>query len=99
MDGIGLVDAIASLRAELLTEQERARTDGLAFPIESIQLELQVGVTRDAGARSGLRFWVVELGADAHIAREQVQRITVTLGPPLLDGETISVGRGMDVRP
>jgi hypothetical protein len=99
MERIGLVDAIASLRAELLLAHERANSDGLTFPIESVQLEFQVGVTRDAGARSGLRFWIAELGADARIGREQVQTITVTLGPPLLDGETVAVRRGLDVRP
>lgn len=99
MDRIGLVEAIATLRAELMAALEQADGEELTFPIEGMQLELHVGVTHDAGARTGLRFWVVELGADAHVVREQVQRITVTLGPPLRNGDTVSVHDELDTLP
>lgn len=99
MDRVGLVETIAALRAELAAALEQADGEAIQFPITGMELELHVGVSRHAGTRSGLKFWVLELGADRDVVREQVQRITVSLGPPLVDGEGIAVRDDLDVRP
>jgi hypothetical protein len=99
VDRIGLAEAIAALRAELTAALEQAEGEQLTFPVEGIQLELHVGVTQDASGHGGVRFWVVELGAGAGLVREQIQRVTVTLGPPQSDGESVAVQDRVDIRP
>jgi hypothetical protein len=42
-------------------------------------LELTVAVTREAGPTTKVRFWVVELGADAKLNSTNTQRIKLTL--------------------
>lgn len=49
-------------------------------------------MTRQGGGKAGVRFWVVEMEAEGSYAREQVQRITLTLQPPVNSrGETVKV--------
>ena len=79
MAEIGLVEAIASLREELAEAVEKVNNQDIQFPAGTIHLEFQVGVTRDV--RGGeLRFWVLELGADAGYAAETVQKVKISLG-------------------
>jgi len=40
-----------------------------------------VAVSKEAGPNAKVRFWVVELGADAKVASQATQRITLTLDP------------------
>jgi len=97
-DRIGLADAIKSLRDELLTAAAAAQ--GLHFPIENIALEFHVGVTKEVEGKAGAKFWVVELGGGASYSNEQIQKVTVTLGPPVDDeGRAFKVGRGYDAKP
>jgi hypothetical protein len=99
VDRIGLVEVISTLRTELTAALEQADGEELRFPVEGMQVQLHVGVTQDRAARSGLRFWVVELGTDAHVVHEQVQRVTVTLGAPQREGDTVAVRDEIDLRP
>lgn len=55
----------------------------IGFPVGQVQLEFQVVVTRHGGGEGRLKFWVLEFGADGSYAKEQVQKITVTLDPPV----------------
>ena len=92
MEKIGLVEAIDALRSELALAVTKAPGQEIQFPIGSVQLELQVGVTRDTEARGGIRFWVLELGASGSYANESVQKITLNLEAPVREqGEAISV--------
>ena len=45
MGKIGLVEAIDALRSELAEAVEKAQGQEIQFPIGSVQLEFQVGVT------------------------------------------------------
>lgn len=46
---VGLADAVDGLRAELSEAMARARDQEIQFPAEEIQVEFQIGVTREAG--------------------------------------------------
>ena len=83
MNEIGLGETIDALRAELATAVERARNTDFQFPVASVQLEFHVGVTKAAGGKAGVNFWVVQLDGDASYARESIQTVTVTLGAPV----------------
>jgi hypothetical protein len=89
--GPGLAESIAALREELSEAMAAAEGSGLGFEVGDIELEFHVGVTRQAGGRAGLRVWVVELGADGGYAREQIQRVTLTLRPRDASGRTVQV--------
>ncbi len=46
-----------------------------------MELELTVAVSREARPNAKVRFWVIELGADATVSSQAIQRITLTLDP------------------
>jgi hypothetical protein len=97
---VGLADAVDALRAELSEAMARARDQEIQFPVGEIQFEFQIGVTREAEGKAGLRVWVLELGAGGSYARESVQKITVSLEPPVTaDGEPVKVHRDLDRKP
>jgi hypothetical protein len=94
MDEIGLVEAIAAVRSELSEAVAIAETEDIRFPVDNVTLEFQVGVTRDAHAEGKLKVWVLELGARGGYEAESVQKVVLTLGPPVNpEGETIAVKR------
>ena len=91
---------IQALRAELSEAMLKAEMDPIQFPVGEVHLEFQVGVTKDAKAKGGARFWIVELGAEAGYAAESIQHISVTLEPPVdAAGERVLVARGFDEAP
>ena len=100
MTRIGLAEAIDALRAELGEAMSRGAGERIQFPLGRVQLEFHAGVTRDVEAKGGLRFWVIELGAGENHATESIQRVTVTLEPPIdARGERVLVARGSDEKP
>lgn len=100
MEKIGLVETIEALRSELAVAVEKAKGQEIQFPIGSIQLEFQVGVTWDAEAKGGVKFWVLELGASGSYANESVQKVTLNLQAPVdIDGKLVQVTRNLQERP
>lgn len=83
MKKIGLVEAIDALRCELAVAVEKARGQEIQFPVSSVRLEFQVGVTSGTEANAGVQFWVLELGASGSYANESVQKVILNLGAPV----------------
>jgi Trypsin-co-occurring domain 2 len=78
---VELAELIEHLRAEL-TEAMHAGDDAdLRFEVGSVELELTVAVDREAQPGAKVRFWVVELGAEARAASNTTQRIRLRLDP------------------
>jgi hypothetical protein len=90
MGEIGLNETVEALRAELVAAMEQAQDKGVTFPVTGVQLEFHVGVKKSADGKTGLKFWVLELGSGASYARETIQKVIVTLGPPV-DGAGVPV--------
>jgi hypothetical protein len=84
-DGIGLADALEALRAELALAQAKATETDVQFPIESLTVELKVGVMRSKEGKAGFRvpFVGAELGGSAGFDRETLQTVTLVLGAPV----------------
>lgn len=82
--GLGLADAIRSLRQEILQAQADATT-GLRFPVESITVELQVVATREGSGKAGFKVPVVnlEVGAEGKLTKETTHSVTVVFGGPV----------------
>ncbi|WP_141584446.1 trypco2 family protein [Actinomadura sp. WMMA1423] len=100
MGELGLAESIAALRDELLEALEAGRGSELGFGVGQIQLEFHVGVTRQGGASGKAKFWVLELGGDGSYRREEIQRVTVTLEPPVdADGRPVKVTRSLGSKP
>jgi Trypsin-co-occurring domain 2 len=98
-DGIGLADALELLRAELAAAREKAAGTDVQFPIETLTVELKVGVTRSADGRAGFKvpFIEVELGGSTGYNRETLQTVTVVLGSPVdREGRPVKVARATD---
>src|SRR5436190_7591834 len=92
MEKIGLSEVIDALHSELAAAVQKAQGQEIQFPIGSVQLEFQVGVTWDAEAKGGVKFWVLELGASGSYANESVQKVTLNLEAPVNEkGETVKV--------
>ena len=82
--GIGLSEALNVLRTELAAAQMAAVEEDLSFPIESLTIDLKVGLTRSKGGKAGFTvpFLGVELGGSAERQLETVQTVTVVLSAP-----------------
>ncbi|MFE1960987.1 trypco2 family protein [Streptomyces sp. NPDC059479] len=80
---VELAEMIGQLRAELTEAMRQGENENadLRFELGPVELELTISVDKEAGPGAKVRFWVVELGADAKIAQNSTQRITLTLDP------------------
>jgi hypothetical protein len=100
-DGIGLADALEMLRAELASAQVKAADKDIQFPIETLTVELKVGVTKSKEGKAGFTvpFIGAELGGSAGRDRETVQTVTLVLGSPVdREGRQIKVASRTDER-
>ena len=78
---IEVAELIGQLRTELNTATETGKTEDLRFDLGPIELELTVAVGKEAKPGAKVRFWVVELGADAKLSATNTQKIKLTLQP------------------
>ena len=100
MAEIGLRETIDALRAELTAARAEAMDADVQFPVAGVQLEFHVGVKRGADGKGGVKFWVLELGGGGSYARETIQKVVVTLGPPVdRAGAPVKVADPSTVRP
>jgi hypothetical protein len=100
-DGIGLADALETLREELATAQAKAADSDIQFPIETLTVELKVGVTWSKEGKAGFRvpFVGAELGGSAGYDRDTLQTVTLVLGAPVgRDGRPVIVAQSSDQR-
>ena len=82
---IGLDEALEALRRELESAWRTAAGQDLQFPVETLTVELKVGITKRADGKAGFKVPLVgaELGASAGYDRETMQTITLVLGSPV----------------
>lgn len=93
-EGVGLDDVLEGLRAELASAQAKAAGADLQFPIETLTVELKVGVTWSGQGKAGFRvpLFGAELGASTGVDRETLQTVTLVLGAPVdRDGRPVKV--------
>lgn len=74
---VGLADAIAALRKELLTAISEGGETAMRFKLAPVELSMQVAVTKDAGGKIG---WQV-LGLGASYSSATTQTLALRLEP------------------
>ncbi len=93
---IALADVVVELRRELDRARRAASNEQLQFALGSIELEVTVGIEREAGASGKVNFWVVEVGADGKETRTATQRIALTLEPQIAGSKESVMVSGQD---
>ena len=99
--GIGLDEALEQLRSELASAREKAAGKPVQFPIESLTVELKVGITKSRDGKAGFTvpFVGVELGGSVGRSSETLQTVTLVLGPPVdQDGKPVKVASASETR-
>jgi Trypsin-co-occurring domain 2 len=95
---VELADLIGQLRHELSVAMSAGEGTDLRFEPGPVELELTVGVQKEAGPDAKVRFWVLDVGASAKRSSMVTQRIKLTLDPrlgsspdrrPLIFGESL----------
>ena len=96
VEGVGLAETLEALRAELAAAQAAAGGADVQFPIETLTVELKVGITKKAGGKFGFSvpFFGAGIGGEAGYDRETLQTVTLVLGGPVdAEGIPIKVAR------
>ncbi len=75
--GIELSSMISQLRLELAAAMGEGEGKVLRFVPESVELELKLSVTRAGKGNAGIKFWVIDAGAEA--SRERTREHTIKL--------------------
>jgi hypothetical protein len=93
-DGLGLADAIALLRDDLLKAQAAGAGSDIQLPVESMTVQLTVKATRSRDGKAGFKVPLVELGGGAGQVRGSEQTVTVVFGGPVdRDGRPVKVAQ------
>ncbi|MEV6975001.1 trypco2 family protein [Kitasatospora sp. NPDC093806] len=82
---IGLAEAVAAVRAELLKAAQDADEQELRFEVGPIEMEFEVELRADARAKAGFRVWAVSAETEAGVSRGRTHRISFTLTPQLAE--------------
>ena len=82
-DKIGLTEVLDQLRDELHALTLSANDKDVRFALETIEVELHIGVTKQGTTGGKASFWVLELGAEGSYAKERTQTVKLTLRPRL----------------
>ena len=99
MDGLGLAEAIESLRDDLLKARAAGATSEIQLPVESMTVELTVTATREVNGKAGFKVPIVEveLGGGGSRERGSGQKVTVVFGGPVdRDGNPVKVAHATD---
>jgi hypothetical protein len=96
VDGLGLAEAIESLRDDLLNARAAGSNSEIQLPVESMTVELTVTATRSVDGKAGFKVPIVEveLGGGGSRDRGSEQKVTVVFGGPVdRDGNPVKVAK------
>jgi Trypsin-co-occurring domain 2 len=96
VDGLGLAEAIESLRDDLLQARASGANSEIQLPVESMTVELTVTATRSVDGKAGFKVPIVdvELGGGGSRERGTGQKVTVVFGGPVdREGRPVKVAR------
>ncbi len=86
MAEVPLAEAITDLRRELLRAMTTGEGEPLKFELDSVVLELEVGITTKGNAEAKVGLWsVLTVGSSAEHSRGSRHKLMLTLSPRLAD--------------
>jgi hypothetical protein len=91
MADLELADVLVGLRREIQAAQDRAKGENLRFRVDAIEVEVKVGVTSKEAGKAGVKFMVLEMGADLSRELQSMQTLRLKLTPESADGEPTRV--------
>jgi hypothetical protein len=97
--GLGLADAIALLRDELLLARAAGAKSEIQLPVDSMTVQLTVRASKSVDGKAGFKvpFVEVELGGGASRQRGSEQLVTVVFGGPVdRKGQPVKVAEATD---
>jgi hypothetical protein len=100
--GLGLADAIALLRDEMLRARAAGAGSDIQLPVDSMTVELTVTATRSLDGKAGFTvpFVGLELGGGAGREHAAGHTVTVVFGGPVdRAGNPVKVASAADVLP
>ncbi len=78
---IGLQEAIAALRAELIESIVASQGERLRFEVGEITMEFQIEVERSVDTKGDVQFWVVGFGVGRTATDKDVHKVVIPLKP------------------
>ena len=96
VEGLGLAEAIASLRDDLLKARAAGGSSDIQLPLESMTVELTVTATKSVDGKAGFKVPIVEveLGGGGSRERGTGQKVTVVFsGPVDREGKPVKVAQ------
>ena len=94
VDGIGLTEAIESIRGDLLAARASGENSEIRLPVSSVTVQLEVIATSGIDGRAGFKvpFVNAELGASASHQWKTTSTVTIVFDAPVdRDGNPIKV--------
>jgi Trypsin-co-occurring domain 2 len=88
---VPLAEAVKALRAELLEAIREGATQELQFGLGTVEVELEVEVTKAAEGKAGVKFWVVNADAKGSRSTVATQRVKLSLLPVSANGDEVKV--------
>ena len=79
MNEMGLADAIAQLRREIVRAEASAKGETVHFTLGAVELELEVELLTAASAEAGFKWVVVSAGGATKAERTHTHRVKLTL--------------------
>jgi hypothetical protein len=89
--GVGLAEAIATVRSELAKALDEGKGKGVRFSTDSVEIELEVAFTSGGDLGGGVHLGVVEFGAKGTVERATTHRITLSLNPQSSNGGPLAL--------
>ena len=80
-EGIGLAEAIAQVRKELVRAIEEGRDSPVLFRAGEAELEFQVALSRVKGVNGGIRVSVISFGGKVEHGTTETHRVKLALTP------------------
>ncbi len=96
---VPLADAIRALRQQLSASIREGEGQDLRFQMGTVELQLQLDLSREVGGEAGASFWVVSVGAKGSSATTSRHSVKLTMEPVTSGGAAILVETEVPKRP
>ncbi|MCR6490545.1 hypothetical protein M8542_47865 [Amycolatopsis sp. OK19-0408] len=90
------MDAVASVRDELIEAATQSTGAGVEFLVGPVELEFAVELRKDVKGKAGFKAWVVSAGVEGGVTHGRTHKVKVTLTPRRPGGGDLLVSGDQD---